>query len=334
MKDFLLTAARILRMEVVSDEGNVVYLKLPSTLRRHFGTQDLFVTTDKNAALLDNDLRLLSPNSALTILLARLIRERGMSCHRGRLKLGTTPQDILESAQALGLVEGAALRLNDEEDRLFLRVVYRVRFVREQVQERLLSCCVDYETATARAAADLNLIKHLVAPLPPVALQPAHVSTALIAARQWLEYALYPHKVDHEVELSEMLQREQSRINTFYDSLEKDSELALGLSSDITKKGTAAAVASLKDERKRLLQEQEQRLRLTMQVEVVSMATLQSPVVTLRVEGTSSTLRYSPIYSPSLIAAACHACGREVAVKWVSERLLCSVCQSALTGAV
>jgi len=331
MKDFLLTAARILRMEVVSDEGNVVHLHLPATLRRHFGTLDLFVTTDKNAALLDSDLRLLSPNSALTMLLARLIRERGMSCHRGRLKLGTTPSDVLESAQNSGLVEGATLSLGEASERYFLRVVYRVRFVREQVQERLLTCCVDYESGDVRAAADLSLLKHLIHPLPPLALQPEHVTTALTIARQWLELTLYPHKIDHEVELTEMLQREQQRINTFYDVMEHDSELALGLSSDITKKGTANALASLKEERKRLLQEQEQRFRLTMQAEIVSIATLQSPVVTLRVEGTSSVLRYSPLFAPALVPAECHACQRETAVKLVGEKLLCGVCQSALT---
>lgn len=322
MEDFLRRAAADLHIGITDSGPSTWQLAIPGTLGRVFGGESIQVTTDKQLAALDPDLYLLSPNSALTLTLAEQLRTRGRPTHRARLQLAPDPAALLAQVTERQLVAGLPVSVGATGDRLLLRVLYRVRFEREVVEEHLAACCVDYETGEVwPAIPDISPLRELLAPLPTTGLTDEHVSVALMAARRWLELTLYPQKVIHEAELAQLLAVEKARVNAFYDALKEDSSLALGAKSD------DAQPASLEEERSRLLEEQEYRYALALAAETVSVATIQAPVTLIGTEAAPALLAYCPLFAPALQPARCAMCGRAAPVALVAGRLLCGVCQ-------
>lgn len=322
MDEFLHRAARDLNLEIEEAGPNTWTVRVPTTLVRVFGNESFNVTTDKQLAALDPQLQLLSPNSSLTVALAEQLRTRGRPTHRARLQWQPDPAEILQQAQDQQYVQGVTLHAYPTQWRLMLRIVYRVRFEREVIEETMLACCVDYEHGTTYPAiTDISPLRELLAPLPQTDLSEAHINAALSRARHWLELALYPDKVRHEADLSQRLAVEQARINAFYDALTEDSSMALGARADDTEATT------LEDERKRLLEEQEYRYALSLAAETVSVATLQVPITTLGSAEHPSLLVHCPLFEPPLQLPHCTACGRSAAVVLSNQRFLCAICR-------
>lgn len=323
MDDFLHRAAADLHIEVADNGPNAWTLTIPGSLARIFGKETINVTTDKQMAALDPDMQLLSPNSSLTVTLAEQLRTRGRPTHRARLQFTPEVSLLPEQVAERNLVEGVPITAIETQQRLLLRVTYRVRFEREVIEEQMLACCVDYESGEVwPAISDITPLRELLGPLPTTGLTEEHISVALMNARRWLELAIYPQKVIHEAELAQLLVVEQARINAFYDALQEDSGLALGAKDE--EEGNAT---TLDDERKRLLEEQEYRYALSLAAETVSIATIQAPVTLLGTHDQPHLLSYCPLFAPALQLPHCAMCGRATHVALVGERLLCSVCR-------
>jgi hypothetical protein len=324
MDDFLRRAAADLHIEVTETGPTTWTLTIPGSLARVFGKETINVTTDKQLVALDPELQLLSPNSSLTVTLAEQLRTRGRPTHRARLHVTAEPAILLEQVAERRLVEGLAVQVGQPQMRLLLRITYRIRFEREVVEEKMVACCVDYETGEVwPAITDITPLRELLTPLPTTALTEEHVSVALMRARRWLELTIYPQKVMHEAELSQLLMVEQARITAFYDALEEDSGLAMGGKEDEEEgKGT-----TLDDERKRLLEEQEYRYALSLAAETVSVATIQAAVIPIGTESQPGLMIYCPLFAPALQPPHCAMCGRAAPVALAGDRLLCNVCR-------
>ena len=320
MDDFLQRAAAVLHFALQSTGTSTWSIDVPATLQHVFGTPTLHVTTDKQLAALDPQLQLVSPNSSLTLKIAEQLRTRGRPTHRAQLQATPDMQQLLLEARKL--VEGVDLTIGTTEPRLLLRIVYRVRFEREVLEEAMLACCVDYENGTLwPAIPDISALREVLTPLPTTNLTAEHVDTALARARHWLELQLYPQKALHEAELSQLLAVEQARINAFYDALKEDSGLALGA------KNEDSSATSLEDERSRLLEEQEYRYALSLAVETVSVATLLAPVTPVGTAEMPRLMQYCVLFAPAVQLPHCAMCGRAAPVALLRQQLLCSICR-------
>ena len=144
------------------------------------------------------------------------------------------------------------------------------------MEERLLPICVDYATGEARSACpNVSLLSHALLPLPHTVLSPAHVDRALAAARTCAEESILARKVEHEGDLADLLDREVQRIEQFYREQAEDSESAF-TDDDETEPGQPPDGDRLDAERDHLIGEQRKRYRLTIEVDVVSVATMQA----------------------------------------------------------
>ncbi len=321
MEEFLRRAAADLHIDCVSTGVNTWQLSIPNTLGRVFGSETIQVTTDKQLAALDPQLQLLSPNSSLTMLLAEQLRTRGRPTHRAQLQWTADAEHLLAQAAEHKLISGVDLTVGQPEQRLLMRIVYRVRFEREVIEEAMLACCVDFVTGHVwPAITDISPLRELLAPLPPTNLSDEHVSVALMQARRWLELELYPKRVIHEAELAQLLAVEKARINAFYDALSEDSGLALGARAEDN------TATTLEEERKRLLEEQEYRYALSLAAETVSVATLLAEVTPIGTASQPHLLEHCLLFAPALQPARCAMCGRRAPLALVRQQLVCAVC--------
>lgn len=327
MDDFLRRAAADLHIELEQTGSATWKLTIPGSLARVFGKETLNVTTDKQLAALDPELQLLSPNSSLTMTLAEQLRTRGRPTHRARLNWQTEPLTLLDSIAQQHLVDGVKVHVGETQQRLFLRITFRVRFEREVVQEHMLACCVDYESgAVYPSISDITPLREHLEPLPTTGLNEEHVSVALMTARRWLDLALYPQKIVHEGELAQLLTVEKARINAFYDALEEDSGLALGAKED----DNSDKQKALDDERSRLLDEQEYRYALSLAAETVSVATIQAPMTVLGTLEQPDLMLYCPLFTPAIQPPTCAMCGRRTSVAFIGNQLLCRICRQVV----
>lgn len=326
MEDFLRRAAADLHIGVEQTSPTTWTLTIPGSLARVFGKETVLVTTDKQVAALDPDLQLLSPNSSLTLRLAEQLRSRGRPTHRARLEWYPDQAALLADVQEAQLIQGSNLQLSGLQQHIVLRITFRIRFEREVIEEKMVACCVDYETGQVwPTITDITNLRDQLTPLPSTGLTDEHVNVALHHARRWLERLLYPQKALHEAQLAQLLAVEKARINAFYDALEEDSGLALG-----AKEGESNKQYALEEERKRLLDEQEYRYALSLAAETVSVATIQTPVLHIGSKQQPHLIAISPLFEPMIQLPHCQTCGRQASLLQHKEQLVCNVCHQVL----
>lgn len=287
------------------------------------GPDGLTLTTDPEASLLDPDVALLAEGTPLLQTLVRRLREQGLSVFKGRYRW-QWPDATVKARLKDGLIPPRTRTRLTESDDVAFRAVFRIRFQREFVQEDVLRVVVDGQGHAWRDARGLEGHEGLLEPVANLSLPWDTVQDRFRSAVAAAEAALLPAILDHESDLAGLLLRENQRITTYYDEVEASGEYADDLDDPAA---MAAALASLRQERAKLLAEQRRRYQLGVQVQAVSLGLLQCRVTTVTVG--DQAIVFHPLLAEPILPA-CDGCARRMPVARFTPAPYCQTCASLL----
>jgi hypothetical protein len=321
LAQFLTATVRHLQGTVTPAGPQTWTLTNPAKQPLLFGPDGLSVTTDTEASLIDPELSLLAEGTPLLQTLVRRIREQGLSVFKGRYRW-QWPAAMIKARLTDGLIPAKRKWTVQEADATSLRVVFRIRYQREFVQEGVLRLIVDEQGRSWSDARTLDADDGLLEAVPALAMPwetlQERYEKALLAA----EEALLPVILEHEAELTALLQRETHRITTYYDEVESSGEYADDIDDPVA---MATALNALRQDRAKLLGEQRRRYQLGVQVQPVSLGLLQSTVSTVTVGG--QAVVFHPLLNEPILPE-CGGCARRMPVARFAPEPYCSTCAS------